>query len=642
MKLTGGYALKVALIYAAAGALWILFSSTAVEWMIGSPAAVSAFELYKWWLFVLASAILVFWLCWRAFADQAGMIRQLRQSAIVFDRTHEGVIITDHRNRIMSANPSFARMTGRSENSLQGVDLSTLHSARHDEAFFADIRNWIKSQGYWSGEVWNLSPGGAERPYQATVTSIGTDRDGTDRYTWIFTDIGDLKDTQKRLESQAYYDSLTGLPSRLNVTERLRQLLADSDDDRGLAVLYIDLDHFRNVNDSFGHPVGDDLLVLVARRLQGRLPVSAGLAHLGGDEFLVYITDLQDARKAGQCAKDLLASIAEPFMLTNHREVFVQASIGIAFSPSDATSVTELLQYSNAAMFEAKRHGRNNWQVFNVQLVKRASKRLQLETRLRRAVENEEFVLHFMPIVANDAGNSVIGLEALVRWRQPDGSLLLPDEFIPAAEESGLIVPLGQWVLEEACKQAVRWQDEVPGGCPVAINLSPQQFRSGKADIAVEKALADSGLQPGLLHVEITESMLMEQIQTGQTQLERMRRRGIHVSLDDFGTGYSSLSYLRQFDVDVLKIDRSFVSDLAVSTADRDLVSAIISMAHCLRLKVVAEGVESSGQLGILRTLGCDGFQGFLFSRPVPAERVGNWIGGAGLTPWAQGMESSQ
>jgi diguanylate cyclase (GGDEF)-like protein/PAS domain S-box-containing protein len=644
MKLIGGYALKVALIYAAAGALWILFSGSVVEQFTDNPAVLNTFQLYKWWLFVLASALLVFWLCWRAFDDQAELIRKLRQSAIVFERTHEGVIITDHRNRILSANPAFARMTGRSEKTLEGLDLSTLHSARHGEQFFNAIRDEIRSSGFWSGEIWNLSPGGAERPFQATVTNIGTGRDGADSFTWIFTDIGELKETQKRLEEQAYYDGLTGLPTRLHVSDRLRRLLAEAGDDQKVAVLYIDLDNFRNINDSFGHPVGDDLLILVARRLQGRLPGGAGLAHLGGDEFLVYIRDLQDAGEAGQCAKSMLAAIAEPFVLPNRREVYVQASIGIAFYPSDARTTTELLQFSNAAMFEAKHVGRNNWQVFSVQMVKRANHRLDLETRLRRALENEEFVVHYMPLVANDEVGTLIGVEALVRWCQPDGSLLLPEDFIPAAEDTGLIVPLGQWVLETACAQGARWQNESRHPLPVAVNLSAHQFRTGKADLAVEQALRVSGLSPKLLHVEITESMLMEQIKVGQSQLDRMRRRGVHVSLDDFGTGYSSLSYLRQFDVDILKVDRSFVSDLVGSASDRDLVSAIISMAHCLRLKVVAEGVESPGQLEILRNLRCDGFQGYLFSRPVPAERVVEWLDGAELIgqPLARGAESTR
>jgi diguanylate cyclase (GGDEF)-like protein/PAS domain S-box-containing protein len=626
MKLTGGYALKVALIYAAAGALWILFSDVAVDWLSGNPAVVSIFQRYKWWLFVTASSLLVFWLSWRALAEQAGLIRRLRQSAIVFERTHEGVVITDHRNRILNANPSFERMVGRSGQVLRGVDLSTLHASRHDHSFFDDIRRRIDDQGYWTGEIWNVGPDGCEHPYQATVTAIGNGRDGQERHAWIFTDIGKLKDAQKRLEDIAYHDALTGLPSRLAVGDRLRQLLGDGGGERRVAALYIDLDHFRNVNDSFGHPVGDDLLVLVARRLRGRLPEGAGLAHLGGDEFLIYLEDVADPADAGKCAVSMLKAIAEPFVLANRREVYVRASIGIAFSPEDARTATELLQYSNAAMFEAKKVGRNNWQYFSRQLVSRASKRLQLDARLRRALEREEFTLHYMPIMKGSERNAICAIEALLRWRQPDGTLMPPDEFIGAAEETGLIVPLGRWVLEHACQQAVRWPSRLSRSLPVAVNLSAQQFRTGRLYDHVEQALSKSGLAPEMLHLEITESMLMEQIQTGQNLLGRLRGLGVHVSLDDFGTGYSSLSYLRRFDVDTLKIDQSFVSDLIGNAADRDLVSAIISMAHCLHLNVVAEGVEQPGQFEVLKELGCDCFQGFLFSPPMPAEDLAKWL----------------
>jgi diguanylate cyclase (GGDEF)-like protein/PAS domain S-box-containing protein len=630
MKLTGSYALKVALVYAAVSVLWILFSDSAVEWLTGNNAALSAFRDHKWWLFVMASSLLVFWLSWRALAEQGGLIRSLRQSAIVFERTHEGVVITDHRNRILEVNPSFSRMAGRSEVLLRGVDLATLHSSRHDVGFFDDIRSCIGEQGYWTGEIWNVGPDGSERPYQATVTYVGSGRDGQDRYAWIFTEITKLKDAQKRLEDLAYHDALTGLPSRLQVGDRLRQLLAEAkaepEVDRRIAVLYIDLDHFRNVNDSFGHPVGDNLLVLVARRLQGRLPEGAGLAHLGGDEFLIYLENVTDSGQAGECAVSMLKAIAEPFVLANRREVYVRASIGIAFYPDDAGSATELLQYSNAAMFEAKKLGRNNWQYFSRQLVRRADQRLQLDTRLRRALEREEFTLHYMPIMGGGEAEEVSGVEALLRWEQPDKTLMAPEEFVAAAEETGLIVPLGRWVLEQACLQAALWQRQLDRPIPVAVNLSAQQFRTGRLFDHVECALEQSGLPPQLLHLEITESMLMEQIQTGQNLLGRLRQLGVHMSLDDFGTGYSSLSYLRRFDVDTLKIDQSFITDLVGNAADRDLVSAIISMAHCLRLKVVGEGVEQVEQLEVLRSLGCDCFQGYFFSPPLPPEQLVNWL----------------
>lgn len=634
MKLTGSYALKVALIYAAVGALWIFFSDSALERLTDDVATLTTFQTYKGWVFVLASSLLVFWLSWRALEDQGGLIRQLRESAIVFERIHEGVIITDHRNRVISANPAFARMTGRSEKALEGIDLSTLHSGRHDADFFTGIHRQLEARGYWTGEIWNLSPDGNEHPYQATVTHIGLSKSGHGRYAWIFTDIGELKSAQRRLEDLAYYDGLTRLPNRLHLNEQLRQLIATArGTDRQLAVLYIDLDHFRNVNDSFGHPVGDDLLVLVAKRLKGRLPDNANLAHLGGDEFLIYLDDVRGNAEVEACASRMLGAIAEPFVLPNHREVYVRASIGISHYPQDAVTATELLQYSNAAMYEAKKLGRNKWQYFTEQLVTKATRRLKLDARLRRAIGNDELRVHYQPIVRSAPdGPKICALEVLARWQQPDGSLLYPKDFISAAEETGLIVPLGEWVLKVACDQAMKWRRAGQSDVPIAINLSAPQFYAGNLEQTIERTLAESGLPPDGLHLEITETMLMEQVQTGQNLIGRLRALGLHVSLDDFGTGYSSLSYLRKFELDTLKIDRSFINELSHNSADRDLVSAIINMAHSLRLSVVAEGVEEEIQYGVLRELGCDFFQGFYFSHPVAASQYEELIKNSGLT----------
>ncbi|MEE4303141.1 MAG: diguanylate cyclase, partial [Wenzhouxiangella sp.] len=316
MKLTGSYALKVALIYAAAGALWIFFSDSAVEQLAGDTALLTTFQTYKGWLFVLASAVLVFWLSWRALGDQEGLIRELRQTAVVFERTHEGVVLTDQRKRIVSVNPAFERMAGLSQDRLVGRDLAGLHSARHDDRFFAELERSVANRGYWNGEIWNRSADGAERPFLATVTDIGVDRDGNEQYAWIFTDISELKQAQKRLEHLAYYDPLTGLPNRLHLQDQLRRLLAvGRRGEERIAVLFIDLDNFRNVNDSFGHPIGDDLLVMVARRLRGGLPVGAGLAHMGGDEFVIHLSGPDARDGAAACARRTLEAIAEPFVL---------------------------------------------------------------------------------------------------------------------------------------------------------------------------------------------------------------------------------------------------------------------------------------------------------------------------------------
>jgi len=623
MKLTGSYALKVALIYAAAGALWIFFSDAAVEQLASDPALLTTFQTYKGWLFVFASAVLVFWLSWRALGDQEGLIRELRQISVVFERTHEGLVLTDRRKRIVSANPAFERMSGVTQNRLTGRDLATLHSPRHDKRFFADLERSVARRGYWNGEVWNRSVDGVERPFLVTVTDIGADRGGNDQYAWIFTDISDLKQAQKRLEQLAYYDPLTGLPNRLMLQDQLRRRLIGigGGEDR-IAVLFIDLDHFRNVNDSFGHPIGDDLLVMVARRLRGGLPADAGLAHIGGDEFVIHLAGKSAGDDAAGFARRTLEAIEKPFVLANRSEVYISASIGICVSPDDAQSVTELLQFANAAMYQAKRRGRNTWRHFKAAMVQSANKRLRLDARLRHALKAQEFELYFQPIVASGAQYRVCGLEALVRWHSHDGQLIMPSEFIRATEESGLIVPLGDWVLEQACHQAAEWYRQGMAGLPVSVNLSARQFQTGRMVETVEQVLECTGLLPGLLTLEITESMLMDQVQAGQDALQKLRALGVHISLDDFGTGYSSLSYVKEFDLDTLKIDRSFITDLAGRDSDRDLVAAIISMARCLHMKVVAEGVENLDQLDILTQMECDCFQGYFFSPAVPAQDV--------------------
>ncbi|NEZ05218.1 EAL domain-containing protein [Wenzhouxiangella sp. XN201] len=623
MKLTGSRAFRVAAIYAAAGVLWIFMSDSAVRQFTSDPGVLTTFQTYKGWLFVLASAVLVFWLSWRALGDQAGLIRELHQSAVVFERSHDGVVLSDHRRRIVSANPAFERMLDRPESRLRGLDLATLHAPGGNGNVFGRIEKALSREGHWRGELWIRGPDNGEYPYQVMVTDIGADRGGRELYAWIFSDIGELKQAQRRLEQLAYYDALTGLPNRLKVQDTLRRVLSEqSEQAERIAVLYIDLDHFRNVNDSFGHPTGDDLLVLVARRLQSVLPAGTGLACLGGDEFLIHASGIDSPAGASELAECTLAAVAEPFMLANSSEVYVTASIGICMYPEDAASATEMLQYANAAMYRAKQRGRNTWQFFSTSMVQSASRRLALDAQLRHALDAEEFVLHYQPVVSAGPQYRVCGVEALVRWRQADGSLLFPTEFIRATEESGLIVPLGQWVLEQACRQAASWENEGFEGLPVAVNLSARQFQTGRMVETVERALKDAKLSPELLNLEITESMLMEQVQAGQDVLRRLRAIGVHVSLDDFGTGYSSLSYVKEFDLDTLKIDRSFIRDLASSDSDRELVAAIIGMARCLRLKVVAEGVETLDQLDILTGMDCDCFQGFFFSQALPAADV--------------------
>ncbi|HEU4589046.1 MAG TPA: EAL domain-containing protein [Gemmatimonadales bacterium] len=428
----------------------------------------------------------------------------------------------------------------------------------------------------------------------------------------------------------AYYDSLTGLLNRPSYKDRLAMAVAAAKRDRTqVAVLFVDLDNFGRINDTLGHELGDELLRQVASRLRAcsadddpGAPLDgqhAEVARLGGDEFTLLIRGITTSDQAVALARRLLAAFTPPFLLDAH-EVFVTASIGIALHPGDGEDIETLLAHADTAMYAAKSQGGNGYQLFARSMNASALHRLTLESDLRRALDRGELILHYQPIV-NAATNTIAGAEALVRWQHPSLGLLLPAEFVPIAEENGLIVPLGEWVLRAACAQNRAWQDAGLAPIRVVVNLSSRQLRQGTLVTTVGAALADSGLAARWLGLELTESMLMDRQHETLGALHALRSMGIQLSIDDFGTGYSSLSYLKHFPVDALKIDRSFVRDLTAVADDAAITSAIIAMAHALELKVVAEGVESEAHLSFLRSQGCDEVQGYLLGRPMPAER---------------------
>ncbi len=441
----------------------------------------------------------------------------------------------------------------------------------------------------------------------------------------------------EQVRALAYYDSLTGLLNRPSYKDRLAHALADAKRERGrVAAFFLDLDNFGRINDTLGHELGDQLLRQVAERLRSCCAQAAAerdagpsapapeVARLGGDEFTVLLPMLRDVEEAAGLARRILSAFAPAIQLGTH-EVFVTTSIGIALYPVDGEDVEMLLAHADTAMYEAKKQGGNGYQVFARTMNASALQRLTLEGDLRRALEREELVLHYQPIV-HAATGSIVGAEALVRWEHPTLGLLLPLEFVPIAEENGLIVPLGEWVLRTACAQNRAWQEAGLPSVRVAVNLSSRQIRQGTLTTTVRDALAAAGLEPRWLGLELTESVLMERQHEAVTALHRLRAMGVQLSIDDFGTGYSSLSYLKHFPVDTLKIDRAFVRDLMTVPDDAAITAAIIAMAHALELKVVAEGVETHEHLAFLRGQGCDEIQGHLVGRAVPAERFAEWL----------------
>lgn len=427
-----------------------------------------------------------------------------------------------------------------------------------------------------------------------------------------------IKCAQLQLDYLAHFDSLTGIANRELLLDRIRQALIHARRFKDkVAVLFLDLDHFKNINDSLGHALGDELLRSAAKRMSECVRDGDTVARLGGDEFVILLTNINAMVDVAVVAQKILLTFAPPFHLSEHK-VFSSASIGISVFPDDTTEIDGLLRSADTAMYHAKSLGRNNFQFFTAEMNRKAQQRMQMDQRLHQALANGEFHLVYQPQVDARNGN-ILGVEALLRWQQPEWGVVLPSDFIPLAEESGLIVPIGEWVLRNACAQAKQWMDEGEKALRVAVNISIRQFRQSEFTAQISNILDDIGLPPSMLELEITESMLMHDINAAITTLRQLKDLGVHLSIDDFGTGYSSLNYLKRLPIDMLKIDQSFVRDLASDPNDAAIVSAITAMAHSLNLKVLAEGVESWEQLEFLRDRNCHMAQGYFFSKPVPA-----------------------
>ncbi len=552
----------------------------------------------------------------------------LQQAAAFFEATRDGVVITDLAPRIVAVNRAFSEITGYPEEEAIGRNPSLLKSGRQDEAFYQALWASVTETGHWQGEVWNRRKSGEIYPEWLSIGAV-PDENGLPRnYVGVFTDISQIRRSEEQLEHLAHYDPLTSLPNRLLMQSRLQHVL-DRADRHGhqVAVLYLDLDRFKNINDSLGHPVGDELLAMLAQRLSSRLREEDTLARLGGDEFLLVLDEVPSPDRAAAVAQALIDELATAFVLPSGHELFMGVSIGISIYPADAHSVTELVQHSDMAMYLAKQSGRNTYRFHNEALSAAASERLALETRLRRALAAGEFLLHYQPLIDAYSGEPA-GVEALVRWQPPGEALVPPGRFIPIAEDTGLIVPLGEWVLRTACAQGRAWLDAGMPKRVMAVNLSVRQFQSGNLVELVGQVLADTGLPPECLELELTESMFMDHAEQAIATLHALKALGVRLAIDDFGTGYSSLAYLKRFPIDKLKIDQSFVRGLADDANDREIAATVIAMARVFKLEVLAEGVETAEQLAILRQHGCDFYQGYYFHRPAPMPQIEAWLAG--------------
>ena len=546
-----------------------------------------------------------------------------RQWAMAFESTRDGVMIVDADLHIRAVNRAFTEITGYAREEVMGRKPMLLKSGRHDESFYRGMWRSLREQGHWQGEIWNRRRDGEIYPEWLTISAVRDESDRLTNYVGVFTDITRIKQGEAELERLAHYDPLTDLPNRRLLQARLGQAIAHAQRHAAqVAVLYIDLDGFKTVNDSLGHPVGDELLLQVAERLKQRLRKEDTLGRLGGDEFLVVMDSISDPSEAAVLARDLSLTIAEPVPLSGGRDAYVTASVGISVYPDDGcTNAVEMLRNADAAMYRAKDQGRNRFCFYTGDLHAEATERLQLEAALSRAIERDELVLHFQPRVEAHGGRTA-SVEALLRWNRNGQGLVPPGEFIPAAERSGLILSLGNWVIDQACRQMRVWRDQGVDIPCVAVNVAARQFAVGNLDVVVRQTLRKHQIPPDCLELELTESMLMEQRDATVSMLRRLKSIGVKLSLDDFGTGYSSLGYLQRFPIDALKIDKSFVQAIGHGPDGAAIVDAVISLAHRLHLHVVAEGVETAEQCAYLRQQGCDELQGYYFSPPLPAEEL--------------------
>ena len=545
---------------------------------------------------------------------------ELRQAATVFENTQEGVIITDADMRILSVNRAFSQITGLSAEEAVGKTPAMLQSGRHDAAFYRDLWRRIRSEGNWQGEICNRRKSGEIYPQVTTINAVLDDAGAVTHYVGVFTDVSQIKASEEHIEFLAHHDPLTRLPNRVMLFSRLEHLMGAIRREGCLvALLMIDLDRFKDVNESYGHVLGDELLQQVSERLKAQLRGTDSLARLGGDEFTILLEDVEHPGDAGRVAGDVLAALADSWRLANGAEVRVGASIGIALYPGPAETPEDLLRQADAALYRAKQEGRGRFHYFSEDLTRNARSRIELQNRLGNAIEGGELRVFFQPQV--DIGSGlVVGAEALVRWEMPGEGLVMPDRFIALAEETGLILPLGRWVLHETCRIGRQWLDRGHPPLVLAVNVAAAQLRDSNFALEVLAVLAETGFPARMLELELTESSLMSGHENVIFQLQHLRKHDVRVAIDDFGTGYSSLAYLKRFPLDVLKIDRSFVEHIGHRKDDREIVTAIIQMGHTLGFRVVAEGVETDEQLAYLKEKGCDVYQGYLKSRPLPAD----------------------
>ncbi|MGE5467595.1 MAG: EAL domain-containing protein [Ignavibacteria bacterium] len=557
-------------------------------------------------------------------ADLRAAQARIALHAEVFDHSAEAMAITDADNRIVHVNRAFCELTGYSAEEVMGQNPRLLKSGRHDRDFYREMWVALTTVGVWQGEIWNRRKNGETYPEWTTINVV---RDAEGKIVSHFKVATDLGQHQAREELRRLqrFDALTGLPNRMLLEDRAFEAVNHArQHQRVVALLYLNLDNFRFVNESLGHLAGDEALRTLANRFSQCVDGSNTVCRLSGDTFVVLLDDLEDPSSITQCAVDLLKAAAEPLVIAN-TEVLLSACIGIALYPNDGDDYETLLQNADAALAKARENGRNTYYYFTQDLNERARHALAMATELRRAVEQGWFVLHYQPQV-DTANGSIAAVEALIRMRHPERGLIQPNEFISVAEETGMILPIGAWVMHEACRQLRRWH-EAGHRIAMAINLSPLQFTDPQLFSTIAEVIEVEGVDPHAVELEFTESAIMHNVETTLDVMHRLKEMGVRLSIDDFGTGYSSLNYLKRFPIDRIKIDQSFVRNLTTDPSDASIVQAIVAMSRALGVTTVAEGVETASQAGYLRSLHCDHLQGFFLGHPAPAAEIEALLG---------------